>query len=642
MTKGKLYNIYYISTQAISSASLKVGMITINNIIDDDDFGVTATDTTLATAESIKAYVDANAGGVAGDTISSNFFLKTSGQTIWDWYSASGVNLYQISTNLNSKIDGKQDVLDGSEYYPSSLGNDLNEAFLGHSGQTNKHIDWTVDQGATNINVGNYTNTTYTAGTGIDLNGTEFSVDQGEILSTVSSNAKSAYDWFVASSQKLSNISGTQAGRLDTLEGYVNQDVTTNSAPTFTADNFSDGGSNAIITTTQETNFTSAYTWFTESSQSLSAGIHDQVTLDGSYDYISITDQVITRNQIDLTTDVTGVLPDANVANDITLTNITQISNRDHHDLEGLLDDDHTQYYNSTRLDSYTGTMSSNALTSYTWFTESSQKLSVAYTERGSQIAGDNLTWDGSQLNATAGGGTSTTYWSSQTDKSTGSIYYDGGEVVIAPSGTDYGDYRLQVSGTSFFSGNSTFKGSTISGMTYLTINGGISGTSMSGGTLQAGNATLGGSTISGMTSLTVNGGISGTTFSGTQFRGISPMTYSVNNIQISANQNLNMARFKCPTGKKAYIYQAYACGSGGTGIGELYVEMLADSNTALVGADTVYKTSSAELQQGNPLASCDAGDYVEIRFMYSGTSATPAAGAGYKYGNAMMQVGVY
>ena len=34
----------------------------------------------------------------------------------------------------------------------------------------------------------------------------------------------------------------------------------------------------------------------------------------------------------------------------------------------------------------------------YQWYTESSQKLSVAYTERGSQIAGDGLFWDGTEL----------------------------------------------------------------------------------------------------------------------------------------------------------------------------------------------------------------------------------------------------
>lgn len=41
---------------------------------------------------------------------------------------------------------------------------------------------------------------------------------------------------------------------------FIDQSVISGAAPTFTADNLSDGGSNAIITTTQETNFTSAFT----------------------------------------------------------------------------------------------------------------------------------------------------------------------------------------------------------------------------------------------------------------------------------------------------------------------------------------------------------------------------------------------
>lgn len=45
--------------------------------------------------------------------------------------------------------------------------------------EANEHIDWTADQGATNIHAGNYTdtNTTYTAGEGIDLTGTVFSAE---------------------------------------------------------------------------------------------------------------------------------------------------------------------------------------------------------------------------------------------------------------------------------------------------------------------------------------------------------------------------------------------------------------------------------------------------------------------------------
>src|SRR5690606_607397 len=45
------------------------------------------------------------------------------------------------------------------------------------------------------------------------------------------------------------------------------------------------------------------------------------VTLGGTLDYITISNQVITRNAIDLTTDVTGVLPDANVADTISISN---------------------------------------------------------------------------------------------------------------------------------------------------------------------------------------------------------------------------------------------------------------------------------------------------------------------------------
>lgn len=48
---------------------------------------------------------------------------------------------------------------------------------------------------------------------------------------------------------------------------YIDQDVTSGSAPTFTANNFSDGGSNAIITTTQETNFETAYTHSQDNTQ---------------------------------------------------------------------------------------------------------------------------------------------------------------------------------------------------------------------------------------------------------------------------------------------------------------------------------------------------------------------------------------
>ena len=54
-------------------------------------------------------------------------------------------------------------------------------------------------------------------------------------------------------------------------------------------------------------------------------GGHDQVTLAGSYDYLSLTDQQISLGQIDLTTDVTGVLPKSNFADIDVTSDITGI-----------------------------------------------------------------------------------------------------------------------------------------------------------------------------------------------------------------------------------------------------------------------------------------------------------------------------
>jgi len=50
------------------------------------------------------------------------------------------------------------------------------------------------------------------------------------------------------------------------------------------------------------------------------------VTLAGAPDYITISGQVITRNQIDLEADVTGVLQDANVSSDLTIGTGSEIS----------------------------------------------------------------------------------------------------------------------------------------------------------------------------------------------------------------------------------------------------------------------------------------------------------------------------
>lgn len=50
----------------------------------------------------------------------------------------------------------------------------------------------------------------------------------------------------------------------------------------------------------------------------LTADLHSAATVSGSYDYITLSGQDIVRGPIDLTTDVTGELPDANVSNTLT------------------------------------------------------------------------------------------------------------------------------------------------------------------------------------------------------------------------------------------------------------------------------------------------------------------------------------
>ena len=104
------------------------------------------------------------------------------------------------------------------------------------------------------------------------------------------------------------------------------------------------------------------------------------------------------------------------------------------------------------------------------------------------------------------------------------------------------------------------------------------------------------------------------------------PMTFNVNGIRISAQQYITVGRFTCPAGKKAYLWQAAACNSGGATQGGLVIGLYS-------GTTKVYTTSSSTLQY--PEIATDGGDTI-IRFMYTGTSIT-----GYAYGNAFMNISV-
>ena len=69
---------------------------------------------------------------------------------------------------------------------------------------------------------------------------------------------------------------------------FIDQDVTIASAPTFTADNFSSGGGNAIITTTQESNYDDAYTHISSNGSDHSY-IDQNVTTTGTPTFSSVT-----------------------------------------------------------------------------------------------------------------------------------------------------------------------------------------------------------------------------------------------------------------------------------------------------------------------------------------------------------------
>ena len=118
-------------------------------------------------------------------------------------------------------------------------------------------------------------------------------------------------------------------------------------------------------------------------------------------------------------------------------------------------------------------------------------------------------------------------------------------------------------------------------------------------------------------------------------------MTFNVANVRLLSGQNINLARFKCPTGEKAYVWQAVACNSGGASISGLKVEILS-GNTQLGTWGSIYKTSSNILQKGYPLATSAVDSNIEVRFMYSGSHRYGKQTKQVQYGTSFLSVSVY
>jgi len=142
------------------------------------------------------------------DIGASQSFLMSNGTTA-GWYDyVDKDTTYTISGDpfllSGTTLDIQYASAGGDGYLLSSDWSD----FSGHLTSTSEHIDWTADQGATNINAGNYTdtNTTYTATAPLQLNGTAFAMD---VASTSGSGYLSNTDWDTFNGKQATITDGT-------------------------------------------------------------------------------------------------------------------------------------------------------------------------------------------------------------------------------------------------------------------------------------------------------------------------------------------------------------------------------------------------------------------------------------------------
>jgi len=118
------------------------------------------------------------------------------------------------------------------------------------------------------------------------------------------------------------------------------------------------------------------------------------------------------------------------------------------------------------------------------------------------------------------------------------------------------------------------------------------------------------------------------------------PLVFSTPTVRLLSGQNLNLCRMKCPTGKKAYLWQCGIANSGGISVSGLQIQFLS-GNTQDGTWSSIYKTSST-ISQGYPLGVSDIDSNIEIRAMYSGTHTYGSQGSQLEYCTAFAQVSIY
>lgn len=207
----------------------------------------------------------------------------------------------------------------------------------------------------------------------------------------------------------------------------------------------------------------------------LTSQLHDAVTLSGAPDYITLSGQVITRGLIDLTTDVTGLLPGANI-NTITESQISDFGTYLETEVDGSVSNE-----GSLTVGAGTGTTSiinSNTSGSTGVTIEAGTGLSIA--EAGSTITLTNTVTD-----------TDTQLTQEQVEDYAGALIIAGSHSLISTTYNDAGgnvqldvesDLSLYDNGTSGFL-SSEVDGSTtneIQNVDTLVLSAGVLGVSLS------------------------------------------------------------------------------------------------------------------------------------------------------------------
>ncbi|MCK5138856.1 MAG: hypothetical protein KAQ85_03345, partial [Thermodesulfovibrionia bacterium] len=184
----------------------------------------------------------ANAGDAAVDFFGAGVDAVTDATTCTD---IEGTGLSITTSTLNWSASG-------------IAGHDSFSDFV-----ANEHLDWTSDLGATNIHAGNYTNTTYTGGTGITLTGTVFSTTDGEIVHDSLNGfvANEHLDW----TSDLGAVNIHAGNYTDTNTTYVSSDWTLSDITGYVANEHINWTADQGVTNIHAGNYTDTDTTYVSS-----------------------------------------------------------------------------------------------------------------------------------------------------------------------------------------------------------------------------------------------------------------------------------------------------------------------------------------------------------------------------------------